>query len=71
LPKTEKQEVTREIKWKKNLTAPIKKGDLVGDVDIYVGENQVGSLPIVANEDIERLTLWTTLRWILLGFCGL
>lgn len=71
LPKSEKKEIKREIKWNKDLTAPIKKGDTVGSVDIYVGENQVGSLSVVADEEIEKLTLWTTLRWILMGICSL
>lgn len=71
LPKQSKEKVTREVKWNKEITAPIKKGDALGRVDVYVGENQVGTLTVTASEDIERLTLWTTLKWILLGALSL
>ncbi len=71
LPKTSKEKITREVKWKQNIIAPLKKGDIVGSVEVFVGENQVGSLPIIVSEDVERLTLWTTLRWILRGICSL
>lgn len=67
IPKTAKQEITRKTEWNKDVSAPIKKGDVLGYVNVYLGENQVGRLPIVANEDVERLNLWVTIRWILQG----
>ena len=71
IQKTAKQEITRKTEWNKNITAPIKKGDELGYVNVYMGENQVGRLPIVANEDVERLNLWVTIRWILKGLFSL
>lgn len=65
LPKKQKDEITRDIQWKKNITAPIKRGDVLGYVNIYNKSSQIGSLPITANEDVEKLSLWVTLRWIL------
>ena len=67
LPKTESGQITRTTEWNKNITAPVKKGETLGYVNIYMGENQAGRLKITAAEDIERLTLWTTFKWILLG----
>lgn len=71
LPKTAKTEVTRQTEWNENITAPIKKGDILGYVNVYVGDNQMGRLPITASEDVERLTLWVTVKWILSGVLSL
>ncbi len=71
LPKTAKQEVSRQVEWNKDITAPIRKGDILGYVNVYTGETEVGRLPITASEDVERLSLWATLRWILGGILTL
>lgn len=46
-----------ELKYKTNLPgfifAPIKRGDVVGNIDVYFKNSVVGSVNIVANEDIE------------------
>ncbi len=67
LEKNAKAEIKRETKWKENITAPIKKGDVLGWVNVYIGENEVGSLEITAKNDVERLNLWVTLGWIVKG----
>lgn len=71
IPKTSKQEITRVTEWNDQIKAPISKGDVLGYVNVYVGEQQVGRLEIVANEDVERLNLWVTLRLILKGLFSL
>lgn len=38
----------------KNLTAPIKKGDVVGQITYRLGEKTLGSLPLEASEDIRK-----------------
>lgn len=67
LPKSSKDEITRTTQWNKKITAPIKKGDVLGYVSIYVGENEVGRLEITACEDIKRLNFWVTFGWIVKG----
>lgn len=67
LPKNAKGEITREIVWNKNIKAPIKKDDVLGYVNIYSSGEQIGKLPITANENVEKLTLWVTFKWILDG----
>lgn len=71
LPKNSKGEITRETIWNKNIKAPIKKDDVLGYVNIYSSGEQIGKLPITANEDVEKLTLWVTMRWILEGILTL
>ncbi len=67
LPKSEAKEITQKINIKKDITAPIKKGQVVGNVDVYVGERSVGSIKIVAKDDVKRLNLWITFKWIVSG----
>lgn len=67
MPKNSKDQITRTTNWNKKITAPIKKGDVLGYVNIYVGENEVGRLEITACEDIKRLNFPVTIGWILKG----
>ncbi len=71
LPKNAKDEITRETVWNKNIKAPIKKDDVLGYVNIYSSGEQIGKLPITANKDVEKLTLWVTFKWILDGILTL
>ena len=71
VPKTEKGDITRKTEWNEKIVAPIKKGDVLGYVNIYMGEAQVGKIEILANEDVEKLNLWVTLKWILNGLLTL
>lgn len=71
LKKSEKSEINRVTEWNSEIKAPIKRGDEIGRVNVYVGKTQVGSLPIVAKEDIEKLSLWVTIKWILGGMVTL
>ncbi|MBR7132997.1 MAG: D-alanyl-D-alanine carboxypeptidase [Clostridia bacterium] len=65
LPKNSKEEITRTTEWKPDITAPIKKGEVLGYVNIYVGDNQVGQIKITAKSEVKRLTPWVTAGWIL------
>lgn len=60
-------EITRTTEWEENITAPIKKGDTVGYVNIYKGKEQIGRLPIVAAENVKRMTIKVAIGWILKG----
>lgn len=71
LPKKSKEKITRQIEWNEKIAAPVQKGDILGYVNVYNGEEQIGRLPITANEDVEKLSLWVTLRWILQGMLTL
>lgn len=52
--KTEKSELTYEINLIQNLTAPVKQGDKVGEMDFYIAGNKVGTVAILANETVEK-----------------
>ncbi len=71
LPKSEAKEISQKLNLKKNITAPVNKGDSIGECEIFVGKKSVGSVKIVAKENIERLNLWITFKWILNGLLTL
>lgn len=50
-------EIKRNVVWNKNIKAPIKKGDILGCVEVYSGDTQIGQIPITADENIKKLTI--------------
>lgn len=60
--KSSKNNISRETEWVKNLTAPVKKGQTVGYVNIYNGEENIGRIPIKADENVKKRGFW-------LSFC--
>ncbi|HET7560097.1 MAG TPA: D-alanyl-D-alanine carboxypeptidase family protein [Limnochordia bacterium] len=67
--KGDKQEITTEIAAPKALVAPVKKGQAVGELIAKVGDQEVGRVPLIAGEDIERAgmlqIIWNSLTKIL------
>ncbi len=45
--------ISREI-----LYAPVKAGEVLGSVEIYDGENLIGTVDLVAKEDVVKCSLW-------------
>ena len=53
---------------KDNIKAPVKKGDKVGEVEYYLGDEKIGSVDIVASEDVEKIDYKNALEDALDGF---
>lgn len=70
-PKTEAEKIVRKTEWNENITAPIKTGDVLGYVNVYNGDIEVGRIELIAAEDVEKLNLWVTIKWILKGVISL
>lgn len=52
--KEEGSEITTELQLPKSITAPVKKGDVVGKVIYKIGDKEVGSGNVYAMEDVEK-----------------
>ncbi len=65
--KSAKNDIKQETEWNKNITAPIKKGQTVGYVNIYNGEENIGKIPIKATESIKQRTFGLSFGKILKG----
>lgn len=58
LKKGEEEGITQSFTLEKELTAPVKKGDVVGYVHILLKDEEIGVIPIVAANGSEKLTYW-------------
>lgn len=67
LPKSASGKIERDTVLSDEVTAPVKKGDVLGTVTVTLNGERLGEIPLVAKEDVERLTLGVTLGWILKG----
>ena len=67
LKKSQASGVTQKLNLPKNVSAPIKKGDVLGTVDVYSGDNQIGSVDVTAAETVDKMTFLTAFLWILDG----
>ena len=67
LKKSDVASITQKVNLTENVTAPIKEGDVLGTVDFYSGENQIGSVDITAAQNIDKMTFFTAFLWILNG----
>ena len=67
MPKSASGNIERKVSMNENVTAPVKKGDLLGTVTVSMGDESLGEIPIVADESVEKLTFGVTFGWILKG----
>ena len=49
--------IERKAEFSADICAPIKKGDILGYVNIYLEKEQIGRIPIRAKEDVKKLTI--------------
>ena len=71
LKKTAGGEIKQETLLNEDITAPVKKGDKVGIINVYVGEEQVGNIDILSCEDVDKMSFLTAILWMLSGFVTL
>lgn len=55
------ESVTKKYRLKRKLTAPVRKGEKIGEVGYYLGNKEIYRYPIVAEENIEKISFpWCT-----------
>ena len=65
--KARKGEITKSVEWQKDIKAPIKKGQTVGYVNIYCGNENIGRIPITADQNLKKRDFLLSLGYILNG----
>ena len=58
IKKRDKDKITTEILLPEEVAAPVKKGDKIGEVRILLDGEEIGSLPITACQDADRINIW-------------
>jgi D-alanyl-D-alanine carboxypeptidase (penicillin-binding protein 5/6) len=51
-----KEQIKRQVEYKKNLTAPLKQGDVVGRVVYSLEDQVIQEIPLTAKKDIPKAT---------------
>lgn len=69
--KGDAKKITCEENLPEIIDAPIKKGDVVGVVSFFEGENKIGEVKIKANEDVEKIDFLYSLKYVFLNFFSL
>ena len=67
LKRSEAKSINKKVNLKESVKAPVKKGDVLGTVDIYAGDEQIGSIDITAKENVDKINFKTALWWIIKG----
>ena len=65
VPKGEGEEPEQIIDLPDSIPAPVKKGDVVGEVRYMLDEEEIASFMIKADEDVEEKGFWSTLKLLL------
>lgn len=71
LKKSQAKELTQKLNIKDSITAPVKKGQVIGTVDIYSGEEQIGAIDIIAAKGVKKMSFSTAFMWLLAGLAAL
>lgn len=56
--KTTVSELRYDVQLPESVQAPVKKGDVLGEVVVYSGEKELARVQLTAANDVERLTLF-------------
>ncbi len=67
LKKGDEKNVTEKVTLNESAAAPVKKGDIIGEVVYMVGEEEIGKVPVTAAEDIAKISYWGLLLRLLYG----
>ncbi|MGC2872272.1 D-alanyl-D-alanine carboxypeptidase family protein [Ihubacter sp. mB4P-1] len=57
--KGQEKEISYKANIPKNLKLPLKKGDKIGTLDIYCGDEKLGSCDLVADRNIDKASFFT------------
>ena len=52
------ESVTKKLWLKRNLTAPVSKGQKIGEIAFYLGNEKIYSVPVTAEKDVEKITFF-------------
>ena len=67
LKKSEAQAVTQRVNLNENITAPVQKGDVLGAVEFCLNDEVIGTVDVIADENVDKMSFWTAFLWILDG----
>ena len=70
LPKADAGKITTTVSLPDTLQAPVEAGQQLGTLTVLVNNEPVQTLPLTAQEGVERLTLWQVFQGMVGLLCG-
>ena len=65
IEKARKNSLSTRVELEESVAAPVDKGQRLGTMTLYAGEQILGRIPLVAAEEIPRLSWWEVTRLVL------
>lgn len=69
VPSADKQKIESVTEIEKSVSAPVKSGDIVGKIRFMVGENEIGSVPIICDFDVDKISFLGIIKQMLRYLC--
>ena len=51
-------EISSNIQINENISAPIEKGSVIGNVKFFDGQNQIGEVNLISDRNVKKIGLW-------------
>ena len=67
LIKNSVKDISQKITFSQNLTAPIKRGQKIGTVEIFVGDKSVAAEDITAKDDVKTKSFLSSFENMIRG----
>ncbi len=68
--KGDEKQIVRTIELAEDVEAPVEEGQVVGEITLKLGDEQLAVYPIRASESVKRLDFGTSLLQLLKALCG-
>ncbi|MBO7520443.1 MAG: D-alanyl-D-alanine carboxypeptidase [Clostridia bacterium] len=65
--KSEQGKTTQKINLKSSISAPVKAGDKVGEIEVFSGDGLIGTIDITAKAGVKKMSIKTAFVWLLKG----
>ena len=71
IPKGKGGEITSKETLPEIVESPIKKGQKIGDISFFAGSEKLGSVDLIADEDVEKIGFLFAFKKLILSFVSL
>ena len=65
--KSERGDITQSVNLPESVTAPIEKGDKIGEIEVFSGDTLIGTIDIIADKSVEKMSFRQALVWMFAG----
>lgn len=67
LKKSERANVTQSVNLPKSVIAPVKKGEKIGEIEVFSGDTLIGVIDITAQKGVKKMSFGRAFLWLIKG----